>query len=275
MQDDELDLLLLKTKPYDLLIRHQTLFSLITRKYARAGYFPFQDCNEMLQVVNEKFCLHIGRIASQYNGQVLVRTYLSAICRNIIKEYLRSMRRRSLLLRDHMVCEPDFQVPLYARLVILDEFNRLDKIMILMGHKKHKVMLMLKLLYRIKIGWSDLLSYREDARDYISEEVMDRLNCDPNLKDKDIYTLIFPLFATGEGKISHPDTLRKWFNYKTCELIRLLNGSPPRAAYCSDTLQILLEKYCLQVSEGNYIPLYFVKSRDVGFGSVQDFKLTK
>lgn len=260
MQDDQLDVLLLRNSPYDLLLKYQPLFELIARKYARAGYFPFEDCQEMVQTINERFCLHIGKITRQFSGQVLVKTYLSAICQNVIKEYIRSLRRRDELMRCHMVCEPEYQVPLYARLVIMDEFSRFDKILILMGHKRHKLLLLMKLLYRIKVDRNDLEAYRSDAMDYISEEVLHQFNTDPKLKDKDMYAMIFPLFATGEGKVSHPDTLRKWFNYKSAEVIRLLNGNPPRAAYCIDTLQILVERYYTEVFAGNYVPV--LKSTD-------------
>ncbi|HRZ42669.1 MAG TPA: hypothetical protein P5228_08200 [Bacteroidales bacterium] len=254
MQDDQLDVLLLRDRPYDLLLKYQPLFELIARKYARAGYFPFEDCREMVQIINERFCLHIGKITRQFSGNVLVKTYLSAICRNVIKEYIRSLHRRDELMRCHMVCEPEYQVPVYARLVMLDEFSRFDKILILMGHKRHKLLLLMKLLYRIRLERTDLEAYRKDAMDYISEQILNQLNTDTRLKDKDVYSLIFPLFAIGEGKVSHPDTLRKWFNYKSAEVIRLLNGNPPRAAYCCDTLQILVERYFTEVYAGNYVP---------------------
>ena len=252
MQDDQLDVLLLKNSPYDLLLKYQPLFEMISRKYALAGYFPLEDCMEMVQIVNERFCLHIGKITRQFSGQVLVKTYLSAICRNVIKEYIRSLRRRDELLRCHMVCEPEYQVPVYARLIMIDEFSRFDKILMLMGLKRYKLLLMMKLLYRIRVDRTDLEAYRKDAMDYISDEIINQFNTNPRLKDKDVYAMIFPLFATGEGKVSHPDTLRKWFNYKSSEIIRLLNGNPPRAAYCFDTLQILVERYFTEISAGHY-----------------------
>lgn len=256
MQDDQAEVLLLATQPYELLIRYQPVFEMITRKFARNGYYPFGDCSEMLQLVNEKICMHIWRISGRFDGRVLVRTYLSAICRNIIREHIRSSRHRVDLLRQNVAGESCFQLPVYAGIIFREEFKRLDKILFLMGPSRNKMLLTMKVVYRIPVSMGDFLAFDPEARDFVSESMIEILNRDAGLKDKDVYRLIMPLFSRGENQISHPDTIRKWFNYKTMDIIRLMNGSPPRASYAYDTLQILVEKYFASVSSGEYVPLY-------------------
>lgn len=247
--------MLLRNHPFQLLLNYQNVFRIITRKYARSGYFSFEECDEIMQHINEKLFSRIEIIMEQYDGRVLVRTYLSAICRNIIKEYVRKVRRRKRLLIENVVMEQEYYFPGNMEMLFREECRRLDRVMILLGKNKAKMWLLMKLTFRIKIELNDFLSVSDFASEAIGEDIIYRLNTDLSLKDKDLYLLAFPLFQQTESRISNPDTLRKWFRQKLTEVIALMNGMPQRAYYTEETMQILVEKYCSMTETGAYSPL--------------------
>jgi hypothetical protein len=255
MQADKEDIQLLFERPFDLILKYQQVFLLIARKYACSGYYHFSHSEEIVQHVNERIFTKIDRIRDQFDGRVLVRTYLSAICRKIIMEYLRSAGRREVLLNEYHMVE-DVQPCCYPlEFVIIEEFRRLDRIMVLFGPKRDKLWLMMKLLYRIRISFEDFAAVNPRAATMVCEDLLHRLNHDAYLKDRDIYQLVFPFFQCFEARMQRPDSLRKWFNMKISDIIKLMNGTPARASYAEDTIQILVEKYCDMVESGVYAPL--------------------
>lgn len=256
MQDDVKDVMLMRDQPFMLLLKYQNVFKIITRRYARCGYYSFRECDEILQHINEKMFSRIENIIEHFDGRVLVRTYLSAICRNVIKEYIRTFRRRKQLFTEYAVMEPEIHFPNNIDLLFKEECLRLDKVLLLWGDKRHKMWLIMKLIFKIRVDIYDFIRVHKSASSLIDEEMIERFNRDMSLKDRDIYRIIYPLFQLVETKISHPDTLRKWFNKKMAEVIALMNGNPPRAAYSEETIQILVEKYWALVDCGKYSPLF-------------------
>lgn len=256
MHDEQAELALMYSNPFELLLRYQQVFELIVRRYACCGYYPFHHCDEMLQHVNERIFTKIDRIVEQFDKKVLVRTYLSAICRKIIMEQVRSDRRRDQLLTEFMVAEVE-PAPVVCPIdyVIVEEFRRLDRILLLFGDKRSKLWLLLKLQFRVQVDRSDFSAIDPMAADAVTDDMIRALNDNLYLKDREIYQLVYPFFVRFENRLSHPDSLRKWYNMKLDEVIALMNGIPARAAYTSDTLQILVEKYCDMYSSGEYKPL--------------------
>lgn len=274
MQKDEADLKLFYTNPFELLLRYQQVFELIARRYACNGYYPFSHCEEIVQHVNEKVFTRIERIVNQFDGRVMVRTYLSAICRNIIMEYVRGLKRRQVLLTEYLMnCDEQPLIPYPVNYVIVEECRRLDRVMIMLGAKRYKLWLMMKLLYRIRVHYDDFAAVNVRAAKSITGEILVRLNENVDMRDRDIYEIVFHFFLKFESHLSHPDTLRKWFNLKTSEIIALMNGTPSRAAYCEDTLQLLVEKYFDLVGSGEYVPM---KENAIGKnGKVTGYKMLK
>lgn len=256
MQDNQDDLELLKDNPVKLLMKYQQIFTMITRRYARCGYFQVSDCDDILQHVNEQLLRKVNKIQCQYDGRVLVRTYLSVICRNAIREHLRMVRKRNLINgRGNAVYEPQCVDWQNSVLFILDEFQRFEKIMHMLGSKKHKILLIMKLIYRIKVDLNDFKLYHAATLPFVTPAHLDLFNKSTTLKDKDIYRLLLPIMQQAGALINHPDTIRRWFNHKTDEIIIIMNGNPVRSYYTSDTLQILIEKYYAMVEAGTYTPV--------------------
>jgi len=256
MQEDQKDVMLMKSDPKKLLLKYQSVFELIIRRYSRFGYYPYQDCNEVLQYINLRLFTRVNAIIDRFDGRVLVRTYLTAICRNSIREYVRNLRKRHILQGRYYAMEPLCSHPyLNAELLIREECERFDKVMFLLGGRREKLWLLMKLVFRIRVTEHELQLINPVAFSLISHVDFYQLNHNMKLKDKDVYILIFPVFRNLGGSISHPDTLRKWFNQRIREVILLMNGAPARSAYTIDTLQILVEKYCAMVETGLYVPL--------------------
>jgi DNA-directed RNA polymerase specialized sigma24 family protein len=273
MQENQKDELLLKSDPRELLLKYQSVFELIIRRYSRFGYYPYHDCSEVLQHLNVRLYSKINTIITRFDGRVLVRTYLSAICRNFIREYVRSIRKRNMLQGSYLVMEPSCYLPYQnAEIMIREECERFDKVMFLMGEKREKLWLLMRLIYRIKVSERELLVFNPAAFNRISQVDFYILNNSTRLKDKDIYAGILPVFQTPGNEPTHPDTLRKWFNQRIKEVILLMNGSPARSAYTEDTLQILVEKYCAMQESGSYNPLLFDSAQQTVHGDIKKKK---
>jgi len=260
MQDDAEDMRMFRESPFDLLLKYQPVFELIARRFACNGYYPFGHCEEIVQHVNERFFSRIEKIREQFDGRVLVRTYFSAICRKIIQEYIRCSGRRDELLADY-VAEVSEPITGYSLdYVIVEEFRRLDRVMTLFGSKRNKLWLLMKLLYRIRVEFSDFSEVNPGAAEIIGDDLLNRFNEDADMKDREIFQLVFPFFLRFEVRLTHYDSLRKWYRLKVSDVISLMNGTPARAAYSQDTLQILVEKYCDTVASGGYVPMAGISS---------------
>jgi DNA-directed RNA polymerase specialized sigma24 family protein len=265
MQDDAEDLRMFRESPFDLLLKYQPVFELIARRYACNGYYPFGHSDEIVQHVNERVFSRIEKIREQFDGRVLVRTYLSAICRKIILEYIRCSGRRDELLAEYMAEVSEPYVGYSLDYVIVEEFRRLDRVMLLFGSKRYKLWLLMKLLYRIRVEPSDFNAVNPNAAALISRDLLTRFNEDADLKDREIFQLVFPFFLRFEVRLTHYDSLRKWYRLKVSDVVSLMNGKPARAAYSQDTLQILVEKYCDTVATGGYVPITGISSECVEY----------
>ena len=63
------------------------------------------------------------------------------------------------------------------------------------------------------------------------------------MNEYEIYEAVTPIMNKYEGKSNSADALRKWTLSKIQEIIRILNGKPPRFNFDKETLQILIEDY--------------------------------
>ena len=240
--EQDLDLLLLKSDPRALVVAYQGLVEIIVGKYVRSGMFSESSYSDVVQSVIAKLLEQLPSIQAHYNGSSLLRTYVSAVIRNIcLKLHKNGIFAKTF---DAEITErfpgdsdtPDRYSIEQARSVfwaILQQFSQLPKLIVC-----------LKLRYHIVLEREDILRWYPGC----SPEMMARLrsNFGPKpvpLSEGDRYKIAAPVFNAAEGKSNTPDALRKWTVDKISEIITILNDSIPPAAFDEKTLRILVEDY--------------------------------
>src|SRR5450759_2544730 len=97
MDPNRLEIELLQNNPASLLLIYQQVISVIVQVYLRSGFFQGESKEELVQYINEQLLDRMDKIRAQYNGKALLRTYLSAVVRNICAELLRERQKNSFI----------------------------------------------------------------------------------------------------------------------------------------------------------------------------------
>ena len=249
MDPNSLDVALLKENPAVLLLQYQQVIAVIVQVFMRSGYFQHESKEELIQYVNEALLDRMGKIRENYNGRALLRTYFSAVIKNICAELQRERQKSSFIqyFEEPVECE-NYETDPLSRMVIKQELSRLDTIFLLFGPLQSKVELCLKALYRIPLNKSDFnCSCKDPEAPMVKESIRYLMQPEP-LMEKEVLLHLNILFNYRDGKITQSDALRKWVKARIREIVKLLNGNPARANYNEETLQILMERYYVEKS---------------------------
>lgn len=243
MDENKKDIDLLMNDPGALLVKYQNIVEISVVKYCGQGYFPYADVDEVCQYVNEKILIRAENLQKQYNGSSLVRTYLAAVIRNAVLEYVRHHKRSGFSAYEGLdvnKVDSNFSID---KVILREEFERLERILSLFTKKRAKTEICLKMIHRIPITIFDLKKYSDKIDSEKSYRMIRTLNESMVYKEKDILHIMNDWFSYHEDKTTTIDTMRKWVKGRIKEIIRHLNGFPPTRAYDEESLHILLEKY--------------------------------
>jgi DNA-directed RNA polymerase specialized sigma24 family protein len=250
MNSNKEEIQLLHASPNNLIIRYQPMIETIVSKYIRNGFFTYNQKNDLIQHVNENLISRTDIIRNQYNGSTLLRTYYSAIIRNLIIEEKRLENKTNSEFRKIENCDGVSYDSNFDKIYFLDEFDRLEKAISMFYRQRRKLILCLKIFFRLPFSFQDFVKYciKMTKRSY--NEIFKYLGPKNQVDDKHICEKIIPVFNKCENKNNSPDALRKWFKHKTDEITKLMNGDPPKASYNKESLQILVEKYFMEYIKG-------------------------
>jgi len=237
------DYLLLQTDPKGLVLAYQGMVETIVRKYVRSGMFSNESRSDVVQTVNAELLERIHRVQVNYNGSTLLRTYMSAVIRNIcLKLHKQGMYgnpvdppvTEKLLVPVDMVDRYSIGQAKRAYWAIMQEYFR----------DLPKLTICLKLRYHIKIERKDILRWYPECRPVIVAQLIAHFGPHPvHLTEKDTFAFVTQIFNAAENKNNSPDTLRKWTASKILEILNLLNSSIPHAAFDEESFRILVEDY--------------------------------
>jgi hypothetical protein len=237
------DFLLLQSDPQGLVLAYQGMVEIIVRKYVRSGMFSNESYTDVIQTVNAELLERIRTIRANYNGTTLVKTYVSAVIRNIC-----------LKLHEKGMYVKSFDPPVIEKLLTpIDMIDRYSvgqarraywAIMQQFGRDLPKVTICLKLRYHITLEREDILLWYPECSPVLITQLTAHFGANPaHLTEKDTYAFVTPIFNAVEKKNNTSDALRKWTTYKVLEILNLLNSSIPHAAFDEGSLRILVEDY--------------------------------
>lgn len=242
MNNNQNDIKLLNTNPNQLVVKYQSIIQIVINGFINAGYFRLQDRDDIVQYVNEELLKKIDKIKAQYNGKVMLKTYMSAIIRNICLGRIRKGRNYKKEIPEEYLNENKTEDVL-NKMIIEQEIDKVGKILSLYSKQQNKIELILKLIFRIPLVPDDFYKYNNEILYADFKQIIDIINKGLNMTNTEIFKLITPVLNKYENKKNSIDSTRRWVGMKIEELICLMNGNPPTSGYTKETFQILIEKY--------------------------------
>jgi DNA-directed RNA polymerase specialized sigma24 family protein len=240
---------LLKNNPDLLILNIQPLIDSTIYQFVKVGRFLKADHNEIRQEVNEKLLKRIHKIRDQFNNKSLLTTYLIAVIRNICHDIHRKKISEPVFLNYEATIVNLKENDSFNSLVLKEEKVRLKKIMELFFNERDKLILCLKLKYRIPFTYNDIKLAAPCISIDEYKSLYDSIKPYLSATDSMIYAGLTGIFNKHEKKKNSPDALRKWISKKTTEIISLLNTDLARHNYTEETLQILFEMCFVEKSE--------------------------
>jgi hypothetical protein len=245
LQDNELDHELLRTNPEGLVLKFQDMIRTIVGKYVSSGMFDHESFEDVVQSVNTTLLKNVRRAQVQYNGSTLVRTYISAIVRNICLQ-LHHIEKRNLpterfeeddFPRSNQIEEKlTIAHSIAVFRAILQQFDRHAKL--------PRLLLCLKLWYRIPLNAGDVLRWYPKCSEADLHCLLESFGTSyDHLPNREIFRIFTPFANKAHHKENTDDAIRRWTLSKITEILELLNGSPPTASFDEESLRPLVEDY--------------------------------
>jgi len=247
--DNTRELELLRNDPGGFLLAYQDIIHIIVRKYIASGMFAPDEHDDVVQTVNETLLRTLPRIKSQYNGSTLVKTYVSAIIRNICLKIREAKRRepRSVPLSANAEADPEEFDETSMDSGRIDGARRLFRAILLQyDHRDQlsQLLLFLKLRYRLHVTADDILHWYPGCRRSDLKLLLAKFTGKyEDMEEQDIYRILTPIANKAHGKTNSEDAIRKWTRTRIGEILELLNGSPPTSCFDEESLGVLLEDY--------------------------------
>jgi RNA polymerase sigma factor (sigma-70 family) len=243
MTENDRDVELLRSDPQALVVKYQETVKIIVKKYIQSGMFKAIEFEDIVQDINAALLIKIPAMQSQYNGKSLFKTYFSVIVRNIcLKEHRRAWKEVGIVQEEvRSVFE---QNPVEKKDVFEQEVRRFKTVLSLYDRQLPKLLLCLKLFYKIPISPEDIrLWYPACSAEDHALLIKYFGSSYHQMSDLEIYRTVTPIMNKNEEKSNSVDALRKWTDSKVREIIQVLNGNPKKANYTTETLRILVDDF--------------------------------
>jgi RNA polymerase sigma factor (sigma-70 family) len=243
MTENDKDIGLLRSDPHALILKYQETVKIIVKKYILAGVFRASDFEDIVQEVNMALLAKIPAMQLQYNGTSLFKTYFSVIVRNIcMKEHAKTNREVKIEQKD--ITGFIDRAHVEEKIVLEKEIQRFRAILSLYYRQRPKLLLCLKLRYRIPLTPEDINLWNPKCSFSDREMLLENFGSNFDRKDDvEIYKIITPVMNKNEKKSNSIDAVRKWTDSKISEIIQLLNGNPKKMNYNEDTLKTLVDDF--------------------------------
>lgn len=243
MTENEKDVELLHTAPQQLIVKYQGLFRGIVVRYRTCGLLRGAEPDEILQVVNLEMLKKVESIRQHYDGRSFLRTYVAQAAVNACLKYARDQKKvEQVEMSDDIT--PVAPASVVAQLLIQETKEDFRTILRLFGRRLPKILLFLKICYRLPIAEHDVLSAYPRCRKQDLQPFMKQVRGEyTEATDAQLLEDLAPCFNGFERSSTTPDGYRRWMNERVLEICDLLNGDPPVSSFDRGTLRILVEDY--------------------------------
>ena len=243
MTENDRDAELLRSDPEALVLKYQETVEIIVKKYIQSGLFTATEFEDTVQDILAALLVRIPAMQSQYNGTSLFKTYFSVIVRNICLKKYREDRKEVDIVKEDVAGVAEQNV-LENKDIIEHEVRRFKTILSLYHKQRPKLLLCLKLYYKIPITPEDIRLWYPACNDDDHALLLKHFGSSfHHMRDIVVYELVTPIMNRNERKSNSVDALRKWTDSKVRDIIEVLNGDPKKANYTTETLKILVDDF--------------------------------
>jgi DNA-directed RNA polymerase specialized sigma24 family protein len=246
-RDNQQDIDLFDRDPNAFFAFFQEKLQIIVKTYIRCGMFKPQDFDDILQTLNETLLVRLPSLKAHFNRSTTLRTYLSAVVRNLCIDLYHHQNRQHQLRT--IPFQEAFPSP-HTDFVVLYDIHHIRRlfqaILKQFDYKLElpRLLLCLKLRYRIPIVREDIIKwYPGCERNDIRRLLRNFSGNYENLTDAEISRRITPLLNMADGRENTPEAILRWTKERVDNILELLNGSPPTASFDEETLKILLDDF--------------------------------
>lgn len=243
--ENAIDTDLLRNSPKELLLKYQGIIRIIVRRYVSTGMFRPNEFEDVVQELNAELLIRLPRIRRRYDGSSFVRTYFSAVVRNLcLKMHKKSRRKiRTEALDEEIAADPDDPMQKYQ---IEHAVGMFRAIMRQYDHSPAfpKLLVGLKLRYRLPLSSSDILRWLPHCPDAHVNRLISLFGGEyEEMFERDVWKAITSVSNAVDRKVNTPDAFKKWVLLRIQEILALLNGEPRRTHFDQESLKVLVEDY--------------------------------
>lgn len=216
--------------------------SILVKRFISAGSISPDDYDDVTQNLRTRYLAKKSHIESLYKGDAQPQTYMTSVLRMMLLEELRNMQK-SRLETETMDAEgyrlekPDRSLSPEQKAIIDNEKQHLARVLMTMGKDRAKIIMGLKMQYRIRVTDDDWAQYLNGREANGAEQYLDFGDSEHN---KDINARLCKITNLVEGAENKPDAIRIWLSSKLEQIIKRMNATG-RSKYDSETLGILME----------------------------------
>lgn len=240
---DAFDISVLRSDPDAFILGCQKIIRTNVKLYIASRMFSANDEDDIVQTINEELIKKLQTIATQYKSNARLLTYMSVVIRNTCLQIYKQQEK-------HLTTTPYPEIPPARHsnplndMIITDEVRRLQTIVELYHRKRFKLVLCLKLHFRMPVLERDIRNYfpaitKEDKDMLISTF----FTAYDTMSVEDVFETIGPMFTKYDGVTTTWKSIRRWTLDHIGRVIILLNGDPPQRAYNEESLKILFDYY--------------------------------
>jgi RNA polymerase sigma factor (sigma-70 family) len=243
MTENDKDIELLRSEPHSLILKYQETVKIIVKKFIIAGIFTAGEYEDIVQEVNVALLTKIPAMQSQYNGMSLFRTYFSVIVRNICMKEHAKIDTEIILDQEGIIGFID-NTHVEEKIAFEEEIQKFRSILGLYYRQRPKLLLCLKLYYRIPLTSEDINLWYPKCSPLDHNILLENFGSNYDGKnDGQIYAIVTPIMNKNEKKDNSADAMRKWTDSKIREIIEMLNGKSRKLTHNEDSLKTLIDNF--------------------------------
>ena len=241
MREDP-DKVLLLRDPSALILKYRDTIRIIVLQCAGPGLAAGEPVTGMVNTVMSELMLRMPAIQANYNGSSLVRTYLSAVARNVCRQ-LRGNKPAEKSLDDVSHRGLPF-TSIHDRFSINQARGAFRAVLLQHDRDLPKLLVCLKVRYRIRIAREDLLRWQPDCEEAVITDFFEKMQSWPEkLTDRQVFARSAPFLNRLQRKETTDDTIRRWAASRIAGIADALEGAIPGARFDAESIRILAEDY--------------------------------
>ncbi len=237
-----LDIEMLRHDRNQFILECQRTIAIVVKYHTQRGMFSGSEFDDIIQSVNEELIQRLDSIERNFNGSVMLNTYMNVVIRNICLTIFERTRRNP-------VTEPITEMrtghdsEAMAPVLLQDEYRRFSHTMRLSAGKRSKMIFCFKVYFRLPVTEQDV----QRAFDRLPEDqwrpVLERFGTEyDDTLEADNFNSIASLMNLQEKNTTTGASLLRWTHDNLTRTITMMNGDPPVRSHTKETVKLLLEE---------------------------------